>query len=79
MNLVRGDTASLKGAAKEALVGHRYLNIDIQGKAHTGDSFAPGWQGIMAAGSHNYNGVVVGASAKAQLGNMFGHKGFWDE
>ncbi|OBT42916.1 hypothetical protein VE00_07271 [Pseudogymnoascus sp. WSF 3629] len=71
--------ASLKGAAKEALVGHQYANIDIQGKALMGDSFAAGWQGKMAEGSHNYDGVVVGANAKAQLGNTFGQKGFWDD
>lgn len=35
----------LKGAAKEALTGHRYLKADIKGQAQTGDAFAQNWQG----------------------------------
>tara|TARA_R110002003_G_scaffold112_5_gene9578 strand:+ start:4216 stop:5031 length:816 start_codon:yes stop_codon:yes gene_type:complete len=70
---------SLKSIAKAVLGGHRYTNVDIQGKAQTGDSFAQGWQGQMAGGSHTFDGVVVGPNAKAQLGNTFGQKGFWDD
>ncbi|KAL6707671.1 hypothetical protein ACN47E_003792 [Coniothyrium glycines] len=59
--------------------GHRYTNIDVQGKAHTGDSFGVDWNGKVTGNSHTFDSIVIGAGAKAQLGNSFGQKGFWDD
>jgi hypothetical protein len=74
----RSVDSSIKSAAKAVPGGHRYTNVDIQGKAQTGDPFAPGWQGQMAGGSHTFHGIVVGPNTKAQLGNILGQKRFWD-
>jgi hypothetical protein len=69
----------LLAAAKEARTGHRYLNVTIKGKAHTGDSFSSDWRGKVQGASHAYDGVLVDETGKALVGNKYGGKDFWDE
>ncbi len=69
----------LQAAAKEALTGHQYLNVVIQGKAQTGDAFSSDWKGEAKGASHTYNGVVVDEKGKALIGNKYGGKDFWDD
>lgn len=70
----------LHTAAGEAYAGHQYLNVEIGGKAHTGDAFDNDWTGkAVGAKSHLYNGVIVKKEGKALVGNKFGGKDFWDD
>lgn len=69
----------LQAAAKEALTGHKYLNVVIKGKAHTGDAISGDWKGDARGASHKYDGVEVDKDGKALIGNKFGGKDFWDD
>jgi hypothetical protein len=69
----------LHAAAKEALTGHQYLNVVIEGKAQTGDAFSSDWKGEARGTSHKYDGVVVDKDGKALIGNKYGGKDFWDD
>jgi hypothetical protein len=66
-------------AAKEALAGHQYLNINIKGKSHTGDAYSSDWKGRTAGSSHTYDDVKVDKDGKALIGNKYGGKDFWDD
>lgn len=69
----------LLNAAEKALTGHRYLNVNIKGKAQAGDSFSSDWTGKVQGSFHTYNGVLVGETGKAHLGNRYGGKDLWDD
>ena len=68
----------LQAAAKEALAGHQYLEVEIKGRAQTGDAISGDWEGEARGASHKYDGVVVDKDGKALIGNKFGGKDFWD-
>ena len=76
--VARGVDSLLQAAAEERITGHQYLNVDIQGKGHTGDLFTNDWKGKPAGASHVYNGVKVAKDGQALIGNQYGGKGFWD-
>lgn len=67
----------IRTGSTEVNLGHQYSNIAVEGKAQVGDTFNDNWQGIHG-GSHNYDGVLVGSSGKAVIGNKYGGKSFWD-
>lgn len=69
----------LQNAVKEALSGHRYLNVLIKGKAQAGDAVSSDWHGKAVGMSHTYDGVVVDNDGKALMGNKYGGKDFWDD
>ncbi|CEO59718.1 hypothetical protein PMG11_04383 [Penicillium brasilianum] len=70
----------LRTAAGEAYTGHRYLSVNIEGKAHTGDAFDNDWTSKdVGAKSHVYDGVMVKTEGKALVGNKFGGRDFWDD
>ncbi|KAI4136594.1 MAG: hypothetical protein LQ341_005538 [Variospora aurantia] len=72
-----GVDSLLQNAAKEALSGHRYLNVSVKGKALTGNAVSSDWHGKAVVTSHTYDGVVV--DGKALIGNKYGGKDFWDD
>lgn len=69
----------LEMTANAALTGHRYSNITVNGKVHAGDTFSNDWSGHTGAASHTYDGIRVDVGGKAQMGNKFGGKDFWDD
>lgn len=69
----------LSAAAKEALTGHRYLKVDVKGKAQVEDTFSEDWRFRGHGLSHVYNGVAVDQAGIASVGNKYGGKDFWDE
>ncbi|KAI4225786.1 MAG: hypothetical protein L6R40_008347 [Gallowayella cf. fulva] len=69
----------LQNAVKEALSGHRYLNVLVKGKAQAGDAVSSDWHGKAVGASHVYDGVVVDNDGKALIGNKYGGKDFWDD
>ncbi|USP76602.1 hypothetical protein yc1106_03876 [Curvularia clavata] len=69
----------LLAAVKEVLTGHQYLKVTIKGKAHTGDSYSNDWRGKGQGASHVYEHVFVDEKGKAQVGNRYGEKDFWDD
>ena len=74
-----GVDSLLQITAKEALNGHRYLNVSVKGKAQTGNIFSTDWYGKTAGASHTYDCVVVDNDGKALVGNKYGGKDFWDD
>jgi len=64
-------------AARESMSGHRYLNVSVKGKAHTGDAFAADWTGKAEGASHVCDGIEVDKDGKALIGNKYGGKDFW--
>lgn len=62
----------------EAIPGHHYSNIAVDGKAQIGDTFSDDLQGGQGM-SHRYHGVLVESSGKALMGNKYGAKSFWDD
>ncbi|KAL8978288.1 MAG: hypothetical protein Q9205_006093 [Flavoplaca limonia] len=69
----------LQNAAKEALSGHRYLNVLIKGKVQAGDAVSSDWHGKAVGASHVYDGVIVENNGKALIGNKYGGKDLWDD
>jgi Prion-inhibition and propagation len=69
----------LQTAVKEAITGHQYLNVVIEGKAQTGDTFSSDWKGKAIGVSHTYDGVKVDKEGKALIGNKYGGTDFWDD
>ncbi|GAD92621.1 small s protein [Paecilomyces variotii No. 5] len=60
--------------------GHRFLNVNVEGKVHIGDSFSNEWNGKTGGRvSHIYDGVQIAKEGRAQMGNKFGGKDFWDK
>ena len=78
-NAAEGVDSLLQNAAKEALSGHRYLNVSIKGKAQTGDAVSSDWHGKPVGASHTYDGIAVDDHGKALIGNKYGGKDFWDD
>ncbi|KAI1161369.1 small s protein [Nemania serpens] len=70
--------STARAASIEAILGHHYSNIAVDGKAQVGDTFSDDWQGAHGV-SHRYHGVLIGKSGKALLGNKYGGRGFWDD
>lgn len=68
----------LQVAAKEAITGHRYLNVVIEGKALIGNSVGDSFHGKVVASSHTYDGVKIAKGATAAIGDKHGGKDFWD-
>jgi hypothetical protein len=68
----------LQAAATEGL-GHKYSNINIQGKSQTGDVFSSDWKGNPSKRPHVYNGIEVRANGKALVGNKYEGKDFWED
>ncbi|KAI0472457.1 small s protein [Xylaria cf. heliscus] len=69
---------TIRSGSMEAILGHHYSNISVDGKAQVGDTFSEDWQGAHGR-FHSYHGVLVGSSGKALIGNKYGGKGFWDD
>lgn len=69
----------LLDAAKEVFTGHRYVKVTAKGKVHTGDSYSNDWRGTGQGASHVYEQVFVDEKGKAQVGNRYGEKDFWDD
>ncbi|KAI9684567.1 MAG: hypothetical protein M1822_005655 [Bathelium mastoideum] len=71
----------LHNATKEALGGHRYLSVTVEGKAHTGDAYSENWKGKVTGTGiwHTYDKIQVCKDGKAAIGNMYGEKPFWEE
>lgn len=68
----------LHAAAKDALTGHRYLNVSLDGKGQLGDAFSSDWtKGAVGAG-HTYDNVKVNQGAQGLLENKYGGKDFWE-
>jgi hypothetical protein len=65
--------------AHTALTGHQYSNIVVKGRAQAGDTFSRDWNGRAGGPSHIYNGIQLEISGKAQMGNKFGGKDFWED
>ena len=74
-----GVDSLLQNAAKEALSGHRYLNVLVKGKVQAGDAVSSDWHGKAVGASHVYDGVRVDNDGKALIGNKYGGKDFWDD
>ncbi|KAL9026333.1 MAG: hypothetical protein Q9180_007499, partial [Flavoplaca navasiana] len=74
-----GVDSLLQNAAKEALSGHRYLNVLVKGKVQAGDAVSSDWHGKAVGASHVYDGVIVDNDGKALIGNKYGGKDFWDD
>lgn len=74
-----GVDSVLHAASKEVLTGNRYLKVVIEGKAHTGDSFSKDWRGPALSTNSTYEYVRVAEGGKAQIGNRYGEKDFWDD
>ncbi|KAF2467862.1 small s protein [Lindgomyces ingoldianus] len=74
-----GVDTMLHDAAKEALTGHQYLNLVVNGKAKIGDTFSSDWKGRALGASNCYEGIEVGEKGKASLGTKYGGKDFWED
>lgn len=66
----------LHKAAEQALGGHMYRNVEVDGTALLADEFADGWVKGVVGKSHQYDGVRVGVKGEAQLGNKYGGQSF---
>jgi hypothetical protein len=69
----------LQAAAKEALTGHQYLNVVVKGKAQIGNAFRRDWNRQAIGASNKYDNVLVEKDGKAQIGDEYGGKSFWDD
>ena len=78
-DVAQGLDTVLYMAAKEVLTGNQYLNVVIEGKAQTGDSFGEGWHGQAISTCNKYDGIMVAKDGKALIGNKYGGKDFWDD
>ncbi|KAL8866177.1 MAG: hypothetical protein Q9198_009004 [Flavoplaca austrocitrina] len=78
-NAAEGVDSLLQNATKEALSGHRYLNVLVKGKVQAGDAVSSDWHGKAVGASHVYDGVIVDNDGKALIGNKYGGKDFWDD
>ncbi|KAF7137111.1 hypothetical protein CNMCM5793_007175 [Aspergillus hiratsukae] len=65
--------------AHSALTGHRYSNIVVKGRAQAGDTFGSDWHGHAGGSSHVYDDIQIEIGGKAQMGNKFGGKDFWED
>lgn len=70
---------ALHEAIKDArLHGHIYRNMTIEGMANVGDAFSNAWTGSAIGRSHTYTEMKVTPNGRANFGNTYGQKGFWE-
>ncbi|KAI2638727.1 small s protein [Hypomontagnella submonticulosa] len=64
--------------ANAGVSGHRFNDIQIRGECHAGDIFCDGWNRPIGM-SHMYDGIEVGETGKASMGNKYGGRDLWDD